>query len=80
MSKRARQTKKTTGPAGFLAACLLALAMAVGFNWALFGDWNTPFPSRIRLHIRHTDTDDSREQISKPLDANVRRRALGKFF
>jgi hypothetical protein len=79
MSKRTRQTK-TSGTAGFLAACLLALAMAIGFNWALFGDWNA-LPARIRPLMRHTDADDSSaEQISKPLDANVRRRAPGKFF
>ena len=86
MSKRARQTKSLTDPVGFAAACLLAVAMAIGFNWAIFGGWNTSFPlsqpPRIRPHTGHSDPGNSiEERILKPTDANMRiKRAPGNFF
>ena len=86
MSKRTRQTKSLADRIGFVAACLLALAMAIGFNWIILGDWNASFPSshptRIRRHTRHIEPDNSdEERISKPLDANMQvNRAPGNFF
>jgi hypothetical protein len=82
MSKRVRQPKSLSGTIGFLAACLLALAMAIGFNWALLGDWSESFLAspRIPPQIQQIDSDDS-SRDSKPLDANVRiKRLPGNFF
>jgi len=86
MSKRTRQTKSLADRIGLVAVCLLALAMAIGFNWAILGDWNTSFRAsptpRIRPSTQNIEPDTSAdERISKPTDTNIRiNRATGKFF